>query len=156
MRGPWVRGSKRVKPSLHIMALLHHPAPVAAPRPPYPGPNRRTEEKEGKQTHRALLGGNDSSASSFPSDPSEGSAHSLGPHCRRGGTTHIGRQEGLAPRRGEGQQTRSRLPGSAVPTALPDSPCHPLPLRPSPSRTALRGLPWTPHWVGQGSDAPAS
>lgn len=115
-----MRGSKRVKPSLHITALLHQPAPVAAPRPPYPGPNRRTEEKEGKQTHRALLGCDDSSASSFPSDPSE--AGPLTPWARTVDAevppTSAGRR-GLLPAAERGSRLGPRLQGVGRPHRPP-------------------------------------
>ena len=71
----------------------------------------------------------------------------------------MGRQEGLAPRSGEGQQTRSWLPGVGRPHRPPQltlSPASPEAFAQRWNRTALGSLPWTPHWGGQGSDASAS
>ena len=125
-----------MKRSLHITALPHQPARALPPAPHVQG----------------------SSASSFPSEPS--AVGRLTPWARTvdaEGPPTAGRR-GLLPAAGRGSRL-GPAPGVGRPHPPPRLTLSP----PSPeafaqrwSRTALGGLPWTPHWGGQGSDAPAS
>ena len=142
MRGPWVRGSKTQG---HITALLHQPAPVAARRPPFPRQKRRTEEKEGKQTHRALLGCYDSFASSG-SERSlcSGSAHVPSPHCRLEVPPTSAGRRGLLPAAGGAADSVLGSWGLGPPHRPPQltpSPPSPEVIAQRWSRTALMGLP---------------